>query len=182
MRSVGEAMAIGRTFKEALQKALRSLETGATGLVDPGESLDINELARRLVTAGPERVFFLKRAIQIGLDVGEIHRLTGIDPWFLDNLQQIVEFEKDLRRRAEAGGDLAQTLPAEILFDAKRCGFSDAQLAELADTDEEAVRQWRTQCGLLPSYKCVDTCAAEFEAFTPYYYSTYEPEDESFDG
>jgi len=178
MRSVGEAMAIGRTFKEALQKALRSLEIGAAGLVSPGETLSRDDLKRRLVTPGPERIFHIKRALEIGLSVEEVYGLTAIDRWFLDNLLQIVEMERAIRRRRERARSATRALSREELFEAKRYGFSDAQLAALLRTDETTIRTWRLRSGIAPAYKCVDTCAAEFEAFTPYYYSTYEEEDE----
>ena len=179
MRSVGEAMAIGRTFKEALQKALRSLEIGVHGLEDIGAALSADDLRRSLATAGPERVFHLKRAFQIGMDTEEIHQLTMIDPWFLDNIKQIVEFENHLRGLRKAGNGSIETLPKAVLFEAKQYGFSDVQLAQLLETDETSVRERRRSCGVGPVFKSVDTCAAEFEAFTPYYYSTYEQEDES---
>jgi carbamoyl-phosphate synthase large subunit len=179
MRSVGEAMAIGRTFKEALQKALRSLEIGVPGLVNLGGRMSADELKRLLVTPGPERIFHLKRAYETGMETEEIYILTRIDPWFLDNIRQIVEFEERIRRRRRKAKGATRSLTAEELFAAKRCGFSDAQLATLLKTDEGTVRRWRARCGIEPAYKCVDTCAAEFEAFTPYYYSTYEKEDET---
>jgi len=179
MRSVGEAMAIGRTFKEALQKALRSLEIGVSGLVSLGGRMSADELKRLLVTPGPERIFHLKRAYETGMETEEIYGLTRIDPWFLDNIRQIVEFEERIRRRRRKAKGATRSLTAEELFEAKRCGFSDAQLATLLETDEGTVRRWRARCGIEPAYKCVDTCAAEFEAFTPYYYSTYEKEDET---
>jgi len=134
---------------------------------------------RLLVTPGPERIFHLKRAYETGMETEEIYGLTRIDPWFLDNIRQIVEFEERLRRRRRKAKGATRSLTAEELFEAKRCGFSDAQLATLLKTDEGTVRRWRARCGIEPAYKCVDTCAAEFEAFTPYYYSTYEKEDET---
>jgi len=172
MRSVGEAMAIGRTFKESLQKALRSLEIGAHGLDDIGGGMAPEELRAKVAVAGPKRVFYLKRAIQEGLGVDELHRLSGIDPWFLDNIQQIVELEGEIQ---SVGGDLSP----ELLRKAKEYGFSDFQLGRLVGTSEEAVWQQRRHLNVLPVYKSVDTCAAEFEAFTPYYYSTYEQENET---
>jgi carbamoyl-phosphate synthase large subunit len=178
MRSVGEAMAIGRTFKEALQKALRSLEIGVYGLDDirPGPGGD--DFKRLLSTPSPDRIFHIKRAYQAGLSTGEIHGLSMIDPWFLDNIHEIVEFEDGLRRLGKSGRGAA-ALSKEKLFEAKRCGFSDVQLARLMGTDETSLRAHRLACGLRPAFKSVDTCAAEFEAFTPYYYSTYEKEDET---
>ena len=183
MRSVGEVMAIGRTFKEALQKGLRSLEIGRAGLgadgCDPwdrGESLTIEEVKQRLIFPGSKRIFYIKYALQMGLDIEEIHRLTDIDPWFLNNIKQIVELEE--RLRAFRGKDLTE-IPDEIFKKAKSYGFSDKQLAYLFGVDEIEVRQERSRRRLFPVYKLVDTCAAEFEAYTPYYYSTYEEEDEA---
>ena len=177
MRSVGEAMAIGRTFKEALQKALRSLEIGAHGLDDIGPPPPEDVLRRMLARVGPERVFRIKQALQAGMTIEEIHELTMVDPWFLDNMRQIVEFEQALGERGRAGGGI-EALPRETLFEAKQFGFSDVQLARILGTDERTVRERRQALGLRAVYKSVDTCAAEFEAFTPYYYSTYEQEAE----
>jgi carbamoyl-phosphate synthase large subunit len=182
MRSVGEAMAIGRTFKEALQKALRSLEIGVHGLEDlAGPPPDMDALRRALATPGPERVFCLKHAMQRGMSLDEIHQLTMIDPWFLDNIRQIIEFENALRELGKAGGGAA-ALERQTCFEAKQHGFSDVQLARLFGSDEKAIRERRRALGIRPVFKSVDTCAAEFEAFTPYYYSTYEPEDEFANG
>jgi len=180
MRSVGEAMAIGRTFKEALQKALRSLEIGVAGLDDPGGEIDAEDLKHALVTPNPERIFYLKRAFQTGMSVEDLHALTWIDPWFLDNIRQIVEKEDELKRLAAAAPTPQEALTAEQLAEAKQFGFSDRQLARLLGADgEELIRRWRRACGVTPVYKLVDTCAAEFEAFTPYYYSTYEQAEET---
>jgi len=181
MRSVGEAMGIGRTFKEALQKSLRSLEIGLHGLEDLGEAPGEAQLKRDLVTPNPDRVFRLKQAFQAGMSVQEVHRLTWIDPWFLDNILQIVEMEGRIKGRAGSGKRPVEALSREEWYEAKRTGFSDVQLARLLGTDESAVRKHRARLGIRPVYKCVDTCAAEFEAFTPYYYSSYEEEDESQD-
>jgi carbamoyl-phosphate synthase large subunit len=178
MRSVGEAMAIGRTFKEALQKALRSLEIGVHGLDDIALAPSLDALRRLLATAGPDRVFHVKQAYQSGLDTAEIYKLTMIDPWFLDNIKQIVEFEADVRQLRKSSRSAGETLSREKLFEAKQYGFSDVQLARLLGTDEKSVRDRRKALGVAPVFKCVDTCAAEFEAFTPYYYSTYEQEAE----
>jgi carbamoyl-phosphate synthase large subunit len=178
MRSVGEAMAIGRTFKEALQKALRSLEIGVHGLDDIALAPSLDALRRLLATAGPDRVFYIKQAYQSGMDTAEIHKLTMIDPWFLDNIKQIVEFEADVRQLRKSSRSAGETLSREKLFEAKQYGFSDVQLARLLGTDEKSVRDRRKALGVVPVFKCVDTCAAEFEAFTPYYYSTYEQEAE----
>jgi carbamoyl-phosphate synthase large subunit len=179
MRSVGEAMAIGRTFKEALQKALRSLEIGAHGLDDiTGPPPEDEELSRLLATPGPQRVFRIKQAMQAGFSVDEIHQLSMVDPWFLDNIRQIVEFEDALKASRPAAGDGLAALSRDTLFRAKQFGFSDVQLAQLVGSDETAVRERRRELDIRAVYKLVDTCAAEFEAFTPYYYSTYETEEE----
>jgi carbamoyl-phosphate synthase large subunit len=181
MKSVGEAMAIGRTFKEALQKALRSLETGRAGLDDLPPPPTEEHLRRALTTPGPERVFYIKQAYRQGLTTDDLHHLTMIDPWFLDNIRQIVQLEGALAAAGRASGGLAALSP-EQMFEAKRCGFSDVQLARLLATSETAVRDRRRTLGVRPAFKSVDTCAAEFEAFTPYYYSTYEKEDETHRG
>ncbi|HYI10121.1 MAG TPA: carbamoyl-phosphate synthase large subunit [Thermoanaerobaculia bacterium] len=164
MQSVGEAMAIGRTFTEALQKGLRSLEIGVAGLETRGHQReDLNDLLR---TPTPERIFAVGDAFRAGMTVEEIHALSFIDPWFLREMRKIIELEK---RVAEPG--LLRTL--------KRNGFSDRQLAKLTNRSEAEVRADRHAQGLRPVYKRVDTCAAEFEASTPYMYSTYETENEA---
>ncbi|AKG22804.1 carbamoyl-phosphate synthase large subunit [Calothrix sp. 336/3] len=174
MKSVGEAMAIGRTFNESFQKALRSLETGRAGWgCDRSEKLPSGEQIRaQLRTPNPERVFALRHAMQLGMTLEEIYELTGIDPWFLDKLQEILETEKFLKRTP-----LNQLTP-EVMYEIKRHGFSDRQIAYATKTTEDEVRAYRKQLGIIPVYKTVDTCAAEFEAFTPYHYSTYEQENE----
>lgn len=180
MKSVGETMAIGRTFKESLQKALRGLEVGAFGLGSDSRDLwgtdeqpDPDEIRAKLSTPGPDRIFFLRYAMKSGMTADEIHTLTGIDPWFVDQLSQIVEMENHLR-----GFDSLEALPPEELRAAKRGGFSDRQLAKIYGTTETKVRSRRLEAGIRPVFKSVDTCAAEFEAYTPYFYSTYETEDE----
>jgi carbamoyl-phosphate synthase large subunit len=174
MKSVGEAMAIGRTFNESFQKALRSLETGRAGWgCDRPEKLPSGEQIRaQLRTPNPERIFAVRHAMQLGLSVEEIYELTGIDPWFLDQMQQLLETEKFLKRTP------LKQLIKERLYDVKRQGFSDRQIAFATKTTEDEVRAYRKQLGVIPVYKTVDTCAAEFEAFTPYHYSTYEEESE----
>jgi carbamoyl-phosphate synthase large subunit len=174
MKSVGEAMAIGRTFNESFQKALRSLETGRAGWgCDKPEKLPSGEQIRaQLRTPNPERIFALRHAMQLGMSNEDIFELTGIDPWFLDKLQSILDVEKFLKRTP------LQQLTKEHLYEIKRQGFSDKQIAFANKTSEEKVRAYRTQLGVVPVYKTVDTCAAEFEAFTPYHYSTYEEETE----
>src|SRR5690606_20700995 len=175
MKSVGEAMAIGRTFKEAFLKAFRSLELGSSGrLVGQGAG-DEDEVSLQQALGIPtdRRMFAVFRALERGWSLDEIHRLTKIDPWFLTQFQQIVE----LARAIEAVG--GRDLSDDLLREAKRAGFSDADIARLAKIDEESLREHRREIGLLPVYKRIDTCAAEFESFTPYMYGTYETECEA---
>ena len=173
MKSVGETMAIGRTFKEALQKAIRSLEIGRFGITEV-VTVNIREsrelIATRLTTPNSLRLFYIAAAFHQGMTITEIQQLTRIDPWFLDQIWQIVEAEKFL-----------ETAPPsdDLLREAKQWGFSDRRLAQLWKTTEEDIRQRRFDRNILPVYKLVDTCAAEFEAYTPYYYSTYEVENEA---
>ena len=179
MRSVGETMAIGRTFKEALQKGLRSLEISRYGLGADGkdpQSLTREEINQKLIYPNSQRIFYIRYALKMGFTIEEIHHLTGIDPWFLNNIKQILEFEENLKNYH--GIDLSK-IPEEIFKQAKEYGYSDKQLAYLWETDEKSVRKEREKRGLVAVYKLVDTCAAEFEAYTPYYYSTYEKEDEA---
>lgn len=174
MKSVGEAMAIGRTFNESFQKALRSLETGRAGWgCDKAEKLPSGEQIRaQLRTPNPDRIFAVRHALQQGMTIEEIYELTGIDRWFLDKLQQLLDVEKFLKRTP------LQQLTKEQLYEVKRDGYSDRQIAYATKTTEDEVRAYRKSLGIIPVYKTVDTCAAEFEAFTPYYYSTYEEETE----
>ncbi|MDB9373998.1 carbamoyl-phosphate synthase large subunit [Nodularia sphaerocarpa] len=174
MKSVGEAMAIGRTFNESFQKALRSLETGRAGWgCDQAEKLPSGEQIRALLrTPHPDRIFSVRHALQVGISIEEIYELTAIDPWFLDKMQQMLDVEKFLKRTP------LKQLTKEQLYDVKRDGFSDRQIAFATKTTEDEVRNYRKELGVIPVYKTVDTCAAEFEAFTPYYYSTYEDETE----
>ncbi len=184
MKSVGEAMAIGRTFKEALQKGLRSLEIGTFGLTAdslPGIG-DPEFIKQKLIVPNRERIFYVRHAMRAGMDLEEIYNLSQIDRWFLKNIEEIVAFEREI----EAWGkDLpmfshsGEGLPAEVIEKAKKYGFSDRQLAGILGVTEGDVRTWREKKGIAGVFKLVDTCAAEFEAFTPYYYSTYEREDES---
>ncbi|HKY04005.1 MAG TPA: carbamoyl-phosphate synthase large subunit, partial [Blastocatellia bacterium] len=171
MKSVGEAMAIGRTFKEAFQKGLRSLEV--RGQYRVPADLDDTALRRRLVVPSAERVYFIMHALRLGWSIEQVHELTRIDLWFLDNLVEIVEQE---RRLAD---ERVETISPETLHRAKRAGFSDQRLAEILSTTESAIRGRRHALGLRPVFKRVDTCGAEFESFTPYLYSTYEQEDET---
>ncbi len=177
MKSVGEAMAIGRTFKESMQKALRSLETGAWGFGGGGkhggdELPDRKLLTARLGTPNAERIFYIRYAFLAGLGVDEIFDLTKIDPWFLHQLHEIFEMEQELKKFS------LETLDPARLRRAKQFGFSDAQLAHLLKGDLADVRAHRKQAGVNTTYRLVDTCAAEFEAFTPYYYSSYGDENE----
>jgi carbamoyl-phosphate synthase large subunit len=177
MKSVGETMAIGRTFKEAFQKGLRSLEIGISGFGADAkfnhrevEQLDLENLLR---TPSSQRIFHLYEGLRRGNSVEEIYRLTAIDPWFLNNLKQIVEREEVLKTGGFAG------LDRDNLYEAKQYGFSDRQLAYLTGTNENDIRELREKTGVKAVYKLVDTCAAEFEAYTPYFYSTYEVENEA---
>ena len=181
MKSVGETMAIGRTFKESFQKALRGLEVGAFGFGCDSKDLwytdrrpDEEEIHNKLSRPNADRVWYLRYALLSGKSIEEIHAITAIDPWFLDQLEQIVEMEKSLRRTGSLS--LAST---DQIRQAKQMGFSDRQLATLLSSDDEEMRAWRLSRGIKATFKSVDTCAAEFEAYTPYYYSTYESEDET---
>ncbi len=182
MKSVGEVMAIGRTFKEALQKALRSLEIGRHGLGADGKDSPIEpELLRsRMRTPHAERIFAIRLSILQGFSNEELNRLTRIDPWFLQEIRQIVELEQEIRVRREEFVDRSReqeplrTTNHELLLKAKQYGFSDRQLAHLWGMEELEVRRFRLEQGIRPVFYQVDTCAAEFEAYTPYYYSTYE--------
>jgi len=181
MKSVGETMAIGRTFKESFQKALRGLEVGAFGFGcdgkdkwDTPEQPSMDEIRAKLAVPTAERVWHLRYALKSGMTVEQIYELTKIDPWFLDQLADIVRFEDKLR----AVGDWQQ-VATPLFRQAKQWGFSDRQLATLWHVSEMDVRAERKRRGIVPTYKSVDTCAAEFEAYTPYYYSTYEDEDET---
>ncbi len=180
MKSVGETMAIGRTFKEAFQKGLRSLEIGRFGFGADGKDVaDIEgsppalpAIQEKLAVPNSQRIFFIRYAFQAGMGVSEIHALTRIDPWFLHQLRRIVDLEGEI---SECRG----ALPIPLLETAKAWGFSDRQIAHLTGGAESDVKRWRTEASIRPVYKLVDTCAAEFEAATPYYYSTYEMEEEA---
>ncbi len=177
MKSVGEVMAIGRSFQESLQKALRGLETGKVGLDPTGLDLssddDLAVLRREVKEAGPERLFYLADAFRAGMSVEEVFGLSFVDPWFLDQIEAIVATEREV---AAAGVD---ALDGKRLRKLKRMGFSDARLAQLAQTDEKAIRALRRAHGIKPVYKRVDSCAAEFATTTAYLYSTYEDECEA---
>ncbi len=191
MKSVGEAMAIGRTFKEALQKALRSLEIKRFGLIGDGKDVEVDDdtLRRKLTVPNAERIFFLGQAFAKGMTVEEIFELTKIDRWFLENIKQIVDELPSIRSAYEKVKGLpTDKYMSELapLLDqirrSKKLGFSDVQLATLLQKDGKLsasdIRDLRYMAGIIPTYRLVDTCAAEFEAFTPYYYSTYGDENE----
>ena len=182
MKSVGEVMAIGRTFKEALQKGLRSLENKYTGLNDllygredlaPAEFRKI--VTEKLRIPNPERILVIKDALKSGFSIDEIYGISGIDRWFLYNINEIIEMEKSIAGRELSG------IGGDEMKEIKQFGFSDPQLSKILknNPDEKEVRAYRKSIGAEPVYKLVDTCAAEFQAKTPYFYSTYEDEDES---
>lgn len=189
MKSVGEAMSFGRTFKEALQKALRSMEQGRFGLGADGKDVVeifnlnseekkvwISKVRVQLLQPKPENIFYLRYAFQLGMTIDEIFEITKIDRWFLFNIQQIVQLEEKLKSFEKKK---LSEIPRNVFYEAKQLGFSDRQLAFLWKKDELSVRKSRIKNGIIPVYKTVDTCAAEFEASTPYHYSTYEQENES---
>jgi carbamoyl-phosphate synthase large subunit len=181
MKSVGETMAIGRTFKESFQKALRGLEVGSFGfgcdkkdLWGTAKQPSLEEIRAKLAVPNADRVWYIRYALKSGLTLDEVHELTRIDPWFLDQLAEIIETEEELHQ--------CQSLVAlddRLLRKAKQQGFSDQQLAKIFHSSEMEIRSLRKLRGVVATYKAVDTCAAEFEAFTPYFYSTYEQEDET---
>ena len=178
MKSVGESMAIGRTFKEALQKGLRALESGRTGWTTAERLIDdrladdsLETLCYALATPTPERIFQIKRAFERGLDVAEINRITAVDPWFLQQMQELVEAEREF---AALGA-----VDAEALRAMKRMGFADVQLGQLRGETETQMRERRWGMNIRPVYKMVDTCAGEFPSNTPYLYSTYDEESEA---
>ncbi len=181
MKSVGETMAMGRTFKESLQKALRGLETGHVGLGGGRKDLwgtpdqpNLDEIKSKLSIPNADRMWFLRYAFQSGMTVDEIYNLCNIDPWFLNHIREIVEFENRIR----AVGKLTD-IDDVMLRKAKQAGFSDQQLAAFLNSTQMEVRHHRISRGIVATFKQVDTCAAEFEAKTPYFYSTYEDEDET---
>jgi carbamoyl-phosphate synthase large subunit len=197
MKSVGETMAIGRTFKEALQKGLRSLEIGRYGLGADGKdngAIPTSQKKReqlweaireKLRIPKGDRIFWIRHALETGMKIEEVHALTHIDPWFLHPIKEILEMEQELRRSLDGKKRVPGknwSIPQELLRRAKELGFSDYQLAHLLGLESREVRQYRKGQGIEAVFKLVDTCAAEFEAYTPYYYSTYEEEDESRGG
>ncbi len=182
MQSVGEVMAIGRTFPESLQKACRSLEAGYAGLngseaENRFASLTVDDLRERIPIATPDRLFEVEAAIRLGVPFDEVADLTRIDPWFLDQIAVIVEERQSLEAHGAAGGGVTDLVRADWRR-AKQLGFSDAQIAYLLGSDETTVRRARLEAGVVATFKTVDSCAAEFEADTPYHYSTYEDESE----
>ena len=171
MKSVGEVMAIGRTFKESLLKAVRSLE--AVSAFRPSPNMSHQEMVRLLSTPNENRLRMAIHVMELGWSVEEVVRLTRIDPWFVDQMHQVAELQRMMR------GQLLHDLPRDTLQVAKKWGFSDRRIADATGASVEEVRRTRRNAGIRPVYKRVDTCAAEFESFTPYFYSTYEDEDES---
>ncbi len=180
MKSIGEAMGIGRTFKEALNKTLRSLENGWSGFhANDSEcyaQMPKDTLLDDLRHGTPDRILKIWQAMKNGISRDEISQASGIDIWFLENLLQLTEFEAEIAADYQS----RNTITPQKLVKAKRLGFSDKHLALLTGRSESEIRSFRKSSGVLPSYKIVDTCAAEFESFTPYYYSTYDPQNESF--
>ncbi|MDE0292023.1 MAG: carbamoyl-phosphate synthase large subunit [Candidatus Dadabacteria bacterium] len=168
MKSVGEAMSIGRTFKESLQKAMRSLEIDSYGFEKV--SGDPEEVREELRVPSPRRLWYVADAFRLGMDLEEIYSISHVDPWFLRNIKQIVDFESDVARDG---------FNRETILQAKRHGFSDIEIARILSTEEGEVRDFRLREGIEPAFKMVDTCAAEFEAYTPYLYSTFESESEA---
>ncbi|MGA2410507.1 MAG: carbamoyl-phosphate synthase large subunit, partial [Candidatus Binataceae bacterium] len=177
MKSVGEVMAIGRTFKESLQKALRSMELGSYGFETRVGGLTnegaLETIRARLETPNSHRIHYVADALRLGIAPAEIHRMTRIDPWFLGAMAEIIATEARITTDA---------LDSEFLRETKAMGFSDRRLADLKGVTEATIAKRRREFGILPVHKAVDTCGAEFEAFTPYFYSTYEGEDEAAPG
>lgn len=175
MKSVGEVMAIGRTFQEALQKACQSLENNRTGLgADMKEWISTQDIMERLEKVGDDRIFRLKDALRLGVSERSIQKLTRIDPWFIRQIKNLVKVEEQLQRY-----NVAEDIPADFFLSLKQMGYSDAQIAWLMRISEQEVTRQRYKLGIRRTYKMVDTCAAEFEAKTPYFYSTFDRENES---
>ncbi len=175
MKSVGEVMAIGRSFNEALQKACKSLENNRMGLgADKKEWIRTEDILHRLKYPSDDRIFRLKDAVRIGVPERSLRNLTNIDPWFIRQIKDLVALERSIHKY-----NVAEDMPADVMMDFKRNGYSDAQIAWLLRIRESEVKAYRKKLGIKRVYKMVDTCAAEFEARTPYYYSTFEGENES---
>jgi carbamoyl-phosphate synthase large subunit len=179
MKSVGEVMAIGRTFKEALQKGIRSLEIKRYGLESvlfkdafaaKTDTAALERIEGGLRTANADRLFYIGDALRSGMDIDKIYDMTGIDRWFLHNIKEIIDLEKEIVKNKN-------NFSKELLITAKQFGFSDRQIADLVGKKEQDIHNLRKALGVAPQFKLVDTCAAEFKAFTPYYYSTYESQN-----
>ena len=171
MKSVGEVMSIGSTFKEALGKAMRSLEIDNSGF-DLYED-DKDKIIKILKSNNPKKLWYLANALRAGMSIDDIYKLTKIDKWFLNNIKEIIDLEFLIKKKCK------KSLDEEVMQTAKKNGFSDSVISDLLNKKEEEIRDFRIANGIVPSYKMVDTCAAEFEAHTPYLYSTYQSEDES---
>ncbi|MFA5145911.1 MAG: carbamoyl-phosphate synthase large subunit [Candidatus Omnitrophota bacterium] len=191
MKAVGEAMSIGRNFREALQKGIRSTETRRFGLgsdgrdriadrmlKNPGQDI-LDEIRDKIRTPNDDRLFYIRYGIKAGLSTDEIYELSKIDRWFIDNLRQIVELEEKLHHYRAGTAKDGIKVPHDLLLEAKRYGFSDIQIAHIINSTENTVRTHRKKMKIKPAYKLVDTCGGEFKAERPYYYSTYETKDES---
>ena len=175
MKSVGEVMAIGRSFLEAMQKACQSQENNRMGLgADMKEWIRTDDILQRLESPSDDRIYRLKDALRLGVPEKTLNKMTGIDPWFIKQIKYLVELENKLMRY-----NVAEDLPKDFFLELKKCGYSDAQIAWVLRIKEQEVRNQRLKLGIRRSYKVVDTCAAEFEAKTPYYYSTFDSENES---
>jgi carbamoyl-phosphate synthase large subunit len=191
MKAVGEAMSIGRNFKEALQKGIRSIEIGRFGLGADGKDKITDEILKhpdngliklikdRIRIPNDERIFYIRYALKAGLSANEIYQLSKIDRWFIDNMKQLVEMEEKIKKFKNNKPDEAIEIPLDLLRQAKKDGFSDRQIAHLLNSKEEKVREFRKRHNLKAVYKLVDTCAGEFHAKQPYFYSTYEAQDEA---
>ena len=175
MKSVGEVMSIGRNFLEAMQKACQSQENGRAGLgADKKEWIRTEDILKRLEKASDDRIYRVKDALRLGIPSKSVQKLTGIDPWFIAQIKRLVKYEEQLQRY-----NVAEDIPTDFLLELKQHGYSDAQIAWVLRIKEEEVTRFRKKSGIHRTYKVVDTCAAEFEAKTPYYYSTFEGENES---
>ncbi len=191
MKAVGEAMSIGRNFREALQKGIRSTEMRRFGLGSDGRDKIpdnrlklppqylIDEIKAKIRIPNDERLFYIRYALKMGIATDEIYELSRIDRWFIDNLKEIVELEEKMKKYKNKSMKGKIRVPPELLLEAKRYGFSDVQIAHLVNSTEDEVRKNRKKHDIKPAYKLVDTCAGEFKAEKPYYYSTYETENES---